>query len=586
MTKRNAKLTALLIAMSLILSGCGSEENTIVTEPLDAAQLAALSGGQEASYQSEGYYAPNTVMNQDAPVVPAPATLDEIKTAASEAAKNPEAGPASDYARDIPRGDINIGLVVGEAMDINPLRCTYQDMMNLNTQVFEGLVALDTNQQPTPQLADRWEGSGNTWRFTLRSGVKFHDGSLLTPEDVIQSYDVLKNASGTYWHPALQLIKSMSIVDESTIQVTSATQGYMTLYALTFPIVQRNSLQAEVPIGTGPYLISQYSAGNAIRLEKSPVWWKHTGGTVNSIVGLFYRENQSVISAMETGEIDTLASEYPTASIGRTLSDRATMDYATLTYECIVPNLRNPILADHAVREALMYAIDRNTLAQTVYTGMVQETEVPVVPGSWLYEKQAAKFSYNPEHALAILNDAGWEDGNGDGVLSNTVNGSYVNLSLRIYTADKGTTSTRSEACQAIQAQLALVGIKVEITTMSHSDLAANMKDSKFDLALCAFELGEVPNLFFLLNSGGPCNYAQYNSGEMDQYLRAAYDAPSAEELVVAMSRIQMKCVNDLPILGLFFRNGVLSSRTSLDGVVNPRRGYVLTGIATGGVIR
>ncbi len=578
-----ARFMALLMAMALALSGCSGGEHTIVTEELTEAQLAQIRGGQEASYQSEGYYAPNTVMQQDAPVIPAPSTLDEIRTAASEAAANPEAGPSSLFAPDIARGNITMGIVASEGMDINPLRCMHQDMMNLNTQVFEGLVALDANQQPLEWLAERWTQSGTTWEFKLRSGIKFHDGSPLTPEDVIQSFEALKATKDTYWSPALAMIKNMSMVDESTIRVTSTTKGYMTLYAMTFPIVQRNSIHADIPLGTGPYLISQYSPGNAIRLEKSPVWWRRTGGAVQSIVGVFFRDNKSVIAAMETGEIDTLASEYPTASLGRNLADRSTKDFSTLTYECIVPNLRNPILADINVRQALMYAINRSELAQTVYTSMVQESEVPVVPGTWLYEKQAARYRYNPEHALAILHDAGWIDGDGDGILSNTVNGQYVNLHLRLFTADKGTTSTRSEAIQAIQAQLALVGISTELQTYSHSDLVTYMKNQQFDLALCAFELGEVPNLFFLLNSEGDCNYSRYNSGEMDQYLRAAWDAPSAEALVLEMSRVQMKCVNDLPILGLFFRNGVLSSRAPLAGVVNPRRGYVLSGIATGG---
>ena len=575
--------------MALTMSGCQGDRETIIEEPIDDIQLAALTtSAQEASYQSPGYYAPNAVMNQDAPTVPAPATPDDILAAAASASAREQAQSASIFAPDMARGNINVGIVMDAEADINPIRCVYQDMMNLSTQVFEGLVVLDENQHPIPQLADRWEANGNIWTITLRNGIQFHDGSRLSPEDVVASYEEVKRNPSSYWYPAMGMIRDMTVVNENTIRITSATTGYMTLYALTFPVVSRSSLNADVlqghfPLGTGPYLIAQYSPGNAIRLEINPIWWKHSNGQVKSIVGLFFRTNQLAIKAMETMEIDTLVTEYPTASISRNLNDRTTKDYSTLTYECIVPNLGNPILRETSVREALMYAIDRAELARTVYTGMVQESEVPVVPGTWLYEPQAARYTYNPERALKILYDAGWVNNNG--TLARMVDGQYVNLKLRLYTADRGTTSTRSEACAAIKEQLKLVGINVEITRMSHTDLRANLQERKFDLALCAFELSEIPNLHFLLNSQGVSNFSRYNSGEMDQYLRNALDAPTEEELVTQMSYIQMKCVNDLPVLGLFFHSGVLSSRAPLNGVVNPRRGYVFGDIATGGIL-
>ena len=573
--RKRIEIIALLLCTVLVLSACGSREQVIVPVPLEEARLA------EASYQSPGYYAPNALLDDEIPIAPAPATLEEIYAAAAAAAQRLNAAPASDYAPNIPKGDINVGLVMGEQFDINPVRCNYQEMMNLSTQVFEGLVALDEYRMPVPQLADRWDVSGTNWEFTLRTGIQFHNGAYLTPEDVVASYEEIKRNPKSYWYPALTHIKSMRMINENTVGVTSATKGYMTLYALTFPVMQRDSINARIPIGTGPYLISDYSEGNAIRLELSPVWWKHASDRIKSIVGLVYRSSQDAIAAMEAMEIDTIATEYPTASIGRNLSDRITLDYSTSTYECIVPNLRSPILQDHAVREALMHAIDRNTLAQTIYTNMVQESEVPVVPGSGLYERQAARYTYNPERALKILNDAGWvlDEASGN-LLVKQIDGKPTHFRIQLFTADRGTTSTRSEACETIKDQLRRIGIEVTIKSMSHTALDTAMKERKFDLALCAFELGDFPNLYFLLHSQGDCNYAGYNSGEMDQMLRAAYDASTEEELILNMSMIQMKCINDLPILGLFFRNGLLSSRASLDGIVSPRRGYVFGQIA------
>jgi peptide/nickel transport system substrate-binding protein len=68
-----------------------------------------------------------------------------------------------------------------------------------------------------------------------------------------------------------------------------------------------------------------------------------------------------------------------------------------------------------------MYAIDRTTLAATVYAGLVQESEVPVVPGSWIYNAQATRFNYSPERALKLLNEAGWTDVDGDNLLEKEI---------------------------------------------------------------------------------------------------------------------------------------------------------------------
>ena len=579
MTKR-MRYAAMVLALMMLLSGCRKQTATIIMEPIVEEPEwmgQSMDVAQPQPEQQQVY--------QDPAIVPAPATAEEIYQAASEAAQRANPVPVSDYAPDIARGDMNIGIVMGEDASLNPIQCTYQDMMNLSTQVFEGLIALDENRMPIPQLADRWEVKEKEWTFTLRSGIMFHDGSYLTPDDVVASFEAVKENPDSYWYPALDQIKGIKVVNENTVRVLSETAGYMTLYAMTFPIIQRSSMYLERPVGTGPYLITQYSPGNAIRLEISPIWWKRADGSVKSIVGLIYGDSAQVIAAMERMEIDTIATEYPSASIARSLADRTTMDYSTLTYECIVPNLRHPVLADKAVREALMYGIDRNTLAQTIYTSMAQESEVPVIPGSGLYEPQAAQYAYNPQRALKILEDDGWQVdySSGQGILGKEINGKYEALKLRLFTSDRGTTSTRSEACRAIKDQLAKIGVSVTIKRMSHGDLIRALRDQKFDLALCAFEMGDFPNLYFLLHSNGNSNFSRYNSGEMDDYLREAYDATTWEGLVTAMSAIQMKCVNDLPLLGLFFRTGILSSRVALDGIVKPRRGYALGNLAMGG---
>ncbi len=568
---RRARVLCLLLCVLMLLSGCSGSQNTITIieapegyDPFAPVETVAPTATPAAAAEDE--------------VVPAPATVDDMRAAASQSMLDEDYEQASIYTT-IASGDLNVGLVVGDNMDINPLKCTYTDMMNLNTLVYEGLVALDEQQQIVPQLADRWVLENDTWVFTLRSGIYFHNGSLLSAADVVASYEALKG-TGTYWTNLLSVVESMTARDENTVEVVGKA-GYMTLYALTFPVVQRNTVSSAMPSGTGPYWITQYDTSTAVRLEANPLWWKRGSGKINSIVGLCYGSLSSALAALETGEIDALASEYPTASINRNLSDRMSVDYSTLTYECIVPNLTDSILSDHSVREALMYAIDRSTLASTVYTGMVQESEVPVVPGTYLYDAQAARYNYSPERALQILYDAGWSDPDSDGILSKEVDGIITPLALTLVTYDRGTTSTRSEAVEAIANQLRLVGFDITVSTDTIGSVYDALDNGKFDLALVAFELSDVPNLAFLFSSTGSFNFSRYKDDEMDSLLQAAYRATSAADLRSAMSKIQIKIVEDLPILGLFFRTGVLVSKKSLGTQAGLRRGWVLNGVAT-----
>jgi ABC-type transport system substrate-binding protein len=374
----------------------------------------------------------------------------------------------------------------------------------------------------------------------------------------------------------------MTAADEATVVVKAkGSIGYMLLYAMTFPVVSSGSVLSALPVGTGPYWYIGYETGYALRIEQNPLWWRRANTNVHSIVGLICGNNKVALNLLETGEIDALASDYPTISLSRQLSDRQAVEYATNTYECIVPNLHNSILSDLAVRQALMYAIDRTTLATTVYAGLVQESEVPVTPGSFLYNAQATRFNYSPERALKLLMDDGWEDVNGDNLLEKVVEGSLIPLKLNLITYDRGTTNTRSDAVDILASQLRVVGFDVSTSVLTNRQVFDQMNNGDFQLALCAFELSDIPNLNFLLGKTGTSNYERYASDDMESILRAVWSAGTQEDLQSGMYSLQLKLVEDLPILGLFFRTGLTVSKEPLGRLDAPRLGNCLRGLPT-----
>ncbi|NLG25192.1 MAG: peptide ABC transporter substrate-binding protein [Clostridiales bacterium] len=501
--------------------------------------------------------------------------VDELPQVYGHAARPATATPQPDQDA----GGLKLGVVAAQGATADPILANERDLVSLNKLAFESLVELGDDMRPSPLLADRWSNEGGNWVFTLRSGVVFHDGQPLTAQDVLDSYNAIMAAGGQgAYFDRVQDIREMTVVDDRTLVVACKRTGYLALYAMTFPVIQGQSIGTGAPMGTGPFWYISRDLDAGLRLERNPIWWKRQA-SVRSVAVTRFDDARGALEAFETGEIDTMTSRDGVASLSSRLADRSTIEYSTMSYECVVPNLGNLLLADLSVRRALMYAIDRNALASTIYLDMVQESEVPVLPGSWLYETQSAKYNHSPERALQVLQEAGWADSNGDGVLDRMRDNLVQDLAFSLITYDEPTTTARHEAIKRIAEQLGRVGFKVTVATMSKANLRDALRKGSFDLALVGYNLSELPDLGFLLGSGGAGNYAGYRSDQMDGYIAAARAARTAEDLQDALSAQQLLVVEDLPIFGLFFRSGLVIGKQPMSGLVGVRESQMLRGL-------
>jgi len=178
-----------------------------------------------------------------------------------EALDDFEAQAALDEAASINMsyGDITMGYVAQAGAWLNPLMCTERDLVSLNQLVFESVVELDENMQPVPLLADSWTLEEKTWTFKLRSGITFHSGEEMVAMDVLESYNMfVQTSDDNPYRLRLKLINSMEVVDAFTLKVEAKYPGLITLYAMTFPVMQRNTLTDNLPRGTGPYWYINY----------------------------------------------------------------------------------------------------------------------------------------------------------------------------------------------------------------------------------------------------------------------------------------------------------------------------------------
>ena len=233
-------------------------------------------------------------------------------------------------------------------------------------------------------------------------------------------------------------------------------------------------------------------------------------------------------------------------------------------------------MSDVNVRKAVMYAIDRSVLASNAYLDMAIQSEVPVLPGTWLYESQSAVYHYSPERALQYLYDSGWKDLNGDTVLDRLNGIQLEELTVNIITYNESTTSLRENAVYLISNYLNAVGIKTRVEMLSKEKAASRIKDRDFDLALIGVNLSEVPILQPLLSSDGSLNLNGYGDDWMDGWIGETSTESDEARLKELYSSIQMKVVDRLPIMGLLFRTGTVLSTRSLGGLsgIRPMNTY------------
>ena len=464
--------------------------------------------------------------------------------------------------------DVVIGYIAPAGASMNPTTCIEKSLVSLNQLIFESVVDLDASLKPTPMLADSWEHEGKTWTFRLRPGVMFHNGAEMTAHDVVMSYQTFMSSYvDNPYFGRMQAIAGMEATDIYTLQVTGQTAGMATLYAMNFPVMQYNTLADALPRGSGPYWFIGRDADDTIRLEANPLWWKKQPA-IHTIAFRRYEDAGDAIEAVHTNQVDMLATTSPKAAFSRKLADLTSMDFTTLTYEMLIPNLSDSsVMSDIRMRQAVMYAIDRSVIASNAYLDMAVQCEVPIQPTCWLYESQSAIYYYSPERALQLLNELGWYDLTGNGKLNKVEGRLLRELTVNIITYNESTTSIRENAANLIAAYLEAVGLNVKVSVVSQARLRENIKARSYDLALVGVNLSEVPNVSAIFGRGATLNLNGFGNDNMEMYLQQANVASDEAVLKNAYSGLQMYVVNRLPIMGLLFRTGTVLANRSLGGM-------------------
>lgn len=484
-----------------------------------------------------------------------------------------------------------VGIQSSKTVLIQPLDPVERDMMSIYDLVYESLVTIDDDYLPQPGLCESWEESGNgkTWTFHLRENITFSDGTPLTAQDVVATAQyILDRANDSnsqnpgYYFNLKYFIKSISASGDHTVVVKTASgRNYWgILYAMTFPVLPKDRVDAANPPGSGPYVITRFEPGEYLWLEANPTWWQ-THPQVKEIMVTIFNTPGEVIESYEYAQVDTVFTRSIAAAQHKSGTSSLALDYRTNQLETVLINHRSSPLDSLNVRKALRYIIDPDKIARQVYMGMVERTDTPMIPGTWMYnDTLSSYFTRDVEAARQLLEEDGWEDSDEDGVLDRlNSQGKKENLHLRIYVYEEPDNNVRVETANLIADMLGEVGISTKVVVMTLTDLQSKLKAASFDLAIASFAMDVCPDPGYLLMTGNTGNYGLYKSSEMTSLCKELRSQTSKEGYQESLMKIQQKFAEDIPFICLFYRSGSVLTRQMYTTVRDVRELELLRGI-------
>jgi peptide/nickel transport system substrate-binding protein len=268
---------------------------------------------------------------------------------------------------------------------------------------------------------------GKTITYHMRHGIKWQDGVPLTSKDVVFTFHAIMNpANNVQVRTGYDQIASIDAPDDYTVvlhmrRVFSPIVAYFMCQQGGFPIMPAHLLAQypnvnklpynSLPIGSGPFKITEWVHGDHITLEANPGYWRGPP-KLQKIIFRFVASTSTIKVQLQTHEIDAWFRANPDLYAElKAIPGFDVVVSAQNVFGHIDFNLRDPLLQDVRVRKAIEYALDRNAMAQTVTHGVYQAGTSDIAPYSWAYPKDLPVYDNDPAAARALLDQAGWVPG-------------------------------------------------------------------------------------------------------------------------------------------------------------------------------
>lgn len=442
----------------------------------------------------------------------------------------------------------------------DPLSVNTEEMLHFFSLITESLVALDETSMLTPELAENWscDETGRVWTFSIRSGVKWHEtGRELSADDIVYTIEKIASAEECYYKDCIESIEAYSAPDDRTLVLTMKKAGLGPLFLLTFPIVCRESDESRFAIGTGAYRVIA-AGSDSVMLRANEHWWRQTP-FIQSIECLYRESNEVALASYSAGQLNFVSTSTLHSGRFRAENETTVTDIMTQNAEVMLFSSKSSLMRDAAMRKAIAYSLNRSKVISNIYMNKARSSDVPIAPDSWLYDGKFKIYDYDRERALAMYDELGWKDIDGDGILEDKTN---INREMKLSILVSYTTEapTRNDAAEQFAAQLNAIGINTEMIRAEHrinSDDSEYMRllgEGSYDIAFSGFCFGQNCDFTEYFAADGKNNYGGFASAR----LAALADEIGAQTDVALMREaaqsFMAQFLEELPFMVLYFR--------------------------------
>lgn len=421
--------------------------------------------------------------------------------------------------------------------------------------MFNGLVGIDQNLKPLPDLATSWDVApdGLTYTFHLAQGVAWHDGVAFTSDDVKFSFEQILIKFSSRTKTALSpVLQSIDASDPNTVifRFKAPYPPFLSLIEkVNAPILPKHVYQGtdpmtnpanQKPIGTGAFKFSEGVKGDHYAMVRNEDYFKKGQPYLDKIVVRIIPDEATASAAFERGEVDYLPGP-PAADVDRlarlpgvVYTQKGREAFASVTY--LVFNLDRPVLKNLAVRQAIAAVIDQKFIISSFLSGKAVTTTGPIAPElKTFYSNKATTGTHDPAKARQLLQQAG-----------------VSNLKLTWIgdpTVDKLATILKDELSQ--------VGITLDVVSMERNSWISRLYNARdFDVSYTNFENGPDPDIgvkrAFISTNIGPVSFsnaAAYRNPTVDDLLTRAAATQDLSTRVSLYAQFQDIVDRDLPYL-------------------------------------
>jgi peptide/nickel transport system substrate-binding protein len=454
----------------------------------------------------------------------------------------------------------------------------------VNKTIYSNLVKyqlVEDQIEVVPDLAESWESNADLTQYTfiLKSGVTWHDGQPLTAEDVKFTFDTILNPDvNASFRGPVSSIASVDVVDPQTV-VFNLSKPFAPLPVMlgyNQAIVPKHLLEGQdlnqpvdflsAPVGSGPFKFKTLSQGSYLEVEANEDYF---GGRPNldGIIFQIITDGNARVAQVRSGDIDFTVIEPQQVEAVSGDSNLQVVEANQVNYYFLAVNHTIPRLQDPKVRQALILALNREAIVETVLKGYGQIASGPIHPSlGEFFTSDVAQYGYDQEQSAALLAEAGWTKGD-DGILVNEAGEKFTIL----LNGPKGYPLLEQLLTYA-QQEFSNLGIEVTLEIPEWSVHLEKYHALEYDLLIQWWVTPPDPDLYDHYFSESSSNWWGYNNPELDPLLIEARSEPDRARRVELVHQILAMVADDLPVLYLYHQKELQVRSNRMQGL--PVMGY------------